>query len=59
MAGGQTGSATNAVLGAVGGAVLPTFAQEFARSGVMQSAIMNPNALLAGPLATAPGILGR
>lgn len=59
MAGGQTGSATNAVAGAIAGATLPTFAQQVARGGLAQSAIMNPNALLIGPLATAPGVLGR
>jgi hypothetical protein len=56
--GAQAGSLSAALLGAAAGAAAPTLAQQLTRTGVMQSAVMQPNNLLAGPLSVAPGLLG-
>jgi hypothetical protein len=55
--GAQAGSPMMALGGAVAGAAAPTLGRELMRSGVMQSAVMQPQNLLAGPLSVVPGLL--
>lgn len=55
--GAQAGSVGAALLGAGAGAAIPTLGRELARTGVMQSAVMQPGNLLAGPVSVAPGLL--
>jgi hypothetical protein len=55
--GAQAGSPMMALGGAVAGAAAPTLGRELMRSGVMQSAVMQPQNLLAGPMSVVPGLL--
>jgi hypothetical protein len=55
--GAQAGGPWMALGGAVAGAAAPTLGRELMRSGVMQSAVMQPQNLLAGPLSVVPGLL--
>jgi hypothetical protein len=55
--GAQAGGPWMALGGAVAGAAAPTLGRELMRSGVMQSAVMQPQNLLAGPMSVVPGLL--
>jgi hypothetical protein len=55
--GAQAGSPMMALGGAAAGAAAPTLGRELMRSGVMQSAVMQPQNLLAGPMSVVPGLL--
>lgn len=59
IVGAQTGNPTTALMGAVAGGVAPKLAQEMARTGVVQSSMMQPENLLRGLPAVTPGVLGR
>ena len=59
IVGAQAGGFGTALGGFAAGAAAPALAQGVARSGPIQSAIMQPNNLFRGPLATAPYILGN
>jgi hypothetical protein len=56
--GAQAGSPWMALGGAAAGAAAPTLGRELARTGLMQSAIMQPQNALAGPVSVAPALLG-
>lgn len=58
-AGAQTGNLGMTLLGASAGAAAPTLAQELMRTGVMQSAMMQPNNLFRGLPAIAPALANR
>jgi hypothetical protein len=54
----QSGSPWITAGGVLAGAAAPTIARELTRTGVMQSAVMQPQNLLAGPVSVVPGLLG-
>lgn len=56
--GAQAGSVGSALMGAAAGAAAPTLAQQLTRTGVMQSAVMQPMNVFAGPVSVVPGLLG-